>query len=688
MKRTAIVTLLWSTQFEALRQFLLMHEPMVVIAVGGSMNLDMQAAVTSTGCMIIWLDSVLDGAPAGGVGAEAAHFEQAFARFLAANRPIAGFPEQGARETLSTVISERLKADLLPALQMLESLQRASETFDISLLATNEDATGACKIATAWAKFRGVPTLHLSHSIALFGPYTVHDQLMADKLAVFGRRGMEGYLDIGIPEERMVLTGNPAWDCYVDLRTRKSACREHLDRKYQLKPNLPLVVFGTTWSANLSAHCNEDIFVDSIAAFFGACGTLKKQGIEFNAVVKDRASNAVLGEKTCAEILAALSPGGDFFYAADDTQFFAAAADVLVAVDSNYLVEGMLADTAVVNLLNATGILMGPSFEAETGILEVEAEELADAVRRLLTDPAAKSESLQMIRQRVGYYNHGFGDGQAAVRVAQAMASMAPRLRRRAPGFVWQRYLDVESAEVTDAYHTVGRADLAAMYSNHPSLILDVGCAAGSTAALIKQRFPGSRAWGIEMNRAAASLAREKLDRVLVGRFEDFDLEKEGIAKGTLDAVLLADVLEHMYNPWSVLVNLHPFLSPGGQMVLSIPNVRNLLLMEELSKGNWTYAGEGLLDITHIRFFTFKEILRMCGETGYRVISTRGAIDSRLGPFLKQHENLAQCDINTDRMTLKRVSRDELIEFCTIQFYFLLEKDAAAQASGSVHRGA
>jgi 2-polyprenyl-3-methyl-5-hydroxy-6-metoxy-1,4-benzoquinol methylase len=216
------------------------------------------------------------------------------------------------------------------------------------------------------------------------------------------------------------------------------------------------------------------------------------------------------------------------------------------------------------------------------------------------------------------------------------------------------------------------------MYSNTPAIILDVGCAAGSTAALLKRRFPKSRVWGIELNRAAAQLASQKLDRVLVGKFEDFDLEKEGIVKGTLDAVLLADVLEHMYNPWDVMVKLRPFMSATGQLLISIPNVRNLLLMDELSKGNFTYASAGLLDITHIRFFTFKEILRFCRETGYRVIATQNAIDLRLSQFFNEHQAKAISDINMDRMTLKNVTREELIEVCTIQFHCLLERDSAA----------
>ncbi|HWJ34471.1 MAG TPA: class I SAM-dependent methyltransferase [Steroidobacteraceae bacterium] len=678
MKPRAILSLLWSSQFEAMRQFLLMHEPLVVIAPTGSMNPNMQASVTDTGGTIVWLDSVLEESLAKGVPGEAALLENQFDDFLQSQRPNEGYHEKGSPASLSSIIRERLKLDLPPTLRLLQSLKSASEKFEIALLATSEDMTWHGKVATAWAKSQGIPSLHFSHAIALVDPYTVHNQLIADKLAVFGKRASEGYLDLGISESRIVVTGNPAWDSYTELRGKKADCRKQLDAKYGLIPELPLVVFGTTWAANLSAYGNERIYAETISAVFKARKALGDRGIEFNTVIKDRAANKSFGERACNDLRIALGVGSaNYFYVVDDTQFFGAAADVLIAVDSNYLVEGMLANTPTINLMNPAGELMGPCFEAETGVLEVEFDELADAIYLLLTDHTTRRERLDSARKRAAHYNFGDGDGMAAHRVAQAMAGMTTQLPRRMQRFVWQQYLDVESADVAEAYHTAGRADLAAMFTNTPALVLDVGCAAGSTAALIRQRFPGSRAWGIEMNRAAANMARQKLDKVLVGKFEDFDLEREGIEKGTLDAVLLADVLEHMYNPWDVLVKLRPLMSPTGQLVLSIPNVRNLLLMDELSKGNWTYAGAGLLDITHIRFFTLREILKLCRETGFRVISTQNAIDVRLDAFFKQHQALPLSDINTDRLTFKGVTRDELVELCTLQFYLLLKRDSA-----------
>ncbi|APA86247.1 class I SAM-dependent methyltransferase [Paraburkholderia sprentiae WSM5005] len=674
MRQKAIVSLLWGTQFDALRRFLEMHEPMVVILSADLTEPLMRTGIEATGSTVVYLEDMFDPSRDTRFAVETALMQAQFVQYLNTRCNEAREPG-GALAPTSTVIAGTLAADLHETAALLDRLNEAASRYDIALFVTSEDATGDGKVATTWAKSRDIPTLHVAHGLALADPYTVHDDIVADKLAVFGRRGMEGYLDLGYPEDRFVITGNPGWDSYAQFRNRKGDCRRALDEKYGFKPGLPLLVFGTTWSANFSAHCNEDIYADSLMVFVASCEALRASGLQFNGVIKDRPANRTDGERRCAKVLSELGAAArDYHYCTDDTQLFAAGADLLVAVDSNYLIEGMLARTPVINLLNATGIVMGPSFEAESGILEVEAADLAGIMHRMLTDQAARREVIEIMGHRAAHYNAA-EDGSAAARVAELMATMAISLPRRVKRYVWQQYLDAESAPLSGTYHANGRSDLAQMFTNTPSVILDIGCAAGNNAALVKERFPGSRAWGIEMNRHAAELARQKLDNVLVGRFEDFDLAHEGLAPGTLDAVLLADVLEHMYNPWGVMVKLREYMSPSGQLVLSIPNTRHLGLMDGLSKGNWTYAEAGLLDVTHIRFFTRKEMIRFCEETGYRVIQTRNSLDGGLLKFWQQHQDMtAPINIELDRMTLKNVTRDELLELCTIQFYLLLEK--------------
>ena len=523
------------------------------------------------------------------------------------------------------------------------------------------------KTVTLWAREQAIPSLQLAHSIALCDPYTVHEHLHADVLAVYGQRGLEGYLDLGIASERLRITGSPAWDIYTQLRGQRAQINIQMRQKYGLKEGLPVVVFGTTWAANLSALGNECIYGDSLRAFIAACEVLHRAGLQFNAVIKDRPSNLHFGEQRCAELLGELGASGErYFYAHEDTQLWAVAADILVAVDSNYSVEAMLVGTPTINLLNAGAMLLGPSFEAESGVLEVEPHELATAIRSLLVDEQLRAQLIEGMRLRAPYYNLGV-DGCSSQRVAQLMVELVQGASVAKP-YVWQEYLDVQHTEVEVEYHDTARSPLIDAFHEAPLFVLDIGCAAGANGQLLKQRFPQAKVWGIEINQAAAQQAAKKLDHVLLGKFEDFDLEREGIAKGSLDGVILADVLEHMYNPWSVLVALKPYLSSQAQIIISIPNVRNLRLMNALADGYWEYEPAGLLDITHIRFFTLTEFRRVLFETDYHVETVLYSLDSQLQGVYVDNKDKTLINVRAGRMTLHDISQDELSELCSLQF--------------------
>ena len=156
----------------------------------------------------------------------------------------------------------------------------------------------------------------------------------------------------------------------------------------------------------------------------------------------------------------------------------------------------------------------------------------------------------------------------------------------------------------------------------------------------------------------------------LGGKFEDFQLENEGIARGSVDTVVMADVLEHMYDPWHVMVNLKPYLAPDAQLILSIPNTRHLGLMQGLlDGGSWTYAEKGLLDITHIRFFTLKEIANFLAQTGYRMEFVNHFLDAGLAPLYEKNKSNPDINIRLGRIALEKVTPRELAELCTWQFF-------------------
>jgi len=207
-----------------------------------------------------------------------------------------------------------------------------------------------------------------------------------------------------------------------------------------------------------------------------------------------------------------------------------------------------------------------------------------------------------------------------------------------------------------------------------PRFILDVGCSGGDFALNVKQRFPGARLLGIEPNPEAARIAAAKMDQVLSQPIEDVDWARAGVKRGDIDTVFLMDVLEHTYDPWKTLLTLRNLVSADAQLVVSIPNVRNLLLMQDLVSGYWRYRRAGLLDITHIRFFTQKDMYRLFYQTGFRVVKASSTFCQPAGEIFARHrEGPFPQTIALDSLTVTAHSLDDLASLCTLQHMVCLK---------------
>jgi O-antigen biosynthesis protein len=235
--------------------------------------------------------------------------------------------------------------------------------------------------------------------------------------------------------------------------------------------------------------------------------------------------------------------------------------------------------------------------------------------------------------------------------------------------YVWQRCLDIKN-DSEDNYHAYFNPQLLNVLAHPPQRLLDIGCASGILGKYVKDNTPGAHVTGIEPNVAAANAAKANIDVALCGKFEDFDLVKEGIPHGSIDTVVAADVLEHMYDPWHTLVNLKPYLSKDAQLIISIPNSRHINLIAQLADGGlWTYAERGLLDITHIRFFTLKEMATMLQQTGYRLELVSHFLDPSFQEFYAAAKDKPEINIRVGRMSLEGITTQDLTELCTWQFF-------------------
>jgi 2-polyprenyl-3-methyl-5-hydroxy-6-metoxy-1,4-benzoquinol methylase len=166
-----------------------------------------------------------------------------------------------------------------------------------------------------------------------------------------------------------------------------------------------------------------------------------------------------------------------------------------------------------------------------------------------------------------------------------------------------------------EGYFSCTRPELVPLIPPHATRILEVGCGEGGFARTLRAARPGSKLEivGLEASESAGEIASNVLDRLVVGNAEQVELDYENY----FDCVVFADVLEHLVDPWKMLRRARTFLRGNGTIVASIPNVQHWSVLVDLIRGRWEYAQYGIMDSTHLRFFTKRSIRDLFVSTGF-----------------------------------------------------------------------
>ena len=159
--------------------------------------------------------------------------------------------------------------------------------------------------------------------------------------------------------------------------------------------------------------------------------------------------------------------------------------------------------------------------------------------------------------------------------------------------------------------------------------LLEIGCGTGSLGAAYLRRNPGAQYYGVELFDTAYTSASQVLHDVIQGDIEQAEilgqLDKM-LAGNPVDVLVFGDVLEHLRDPWQVLSDLRQRVSAGGLCVTCIPNVAHWSILLQQLQGRWDYANAGLLDKTHIRFFTLQTAMEMLRNAGWTVVDAKPRI--------------------------------------------------------------
>jgi 2-polyprenyl-3-methyl-5-hydroxy-6-metoxy-1,4-benzoquinol methylase len=147
--------------------------------------------------------------------------------------------------------------------------------------------------------------------------------------------------------------------------------------------------------------------------------------------------------------------------------------------------------------------------------------------------------------------------------------------------------------------------------------ILELGCADGFISRHLTER--GCLVTGVEIDAEAADQARRWCQKVVVSDLNSTDWT-ERVGSG-FDAILCGDVLEHLVQPEIALWHIHRLLAPGGRVIICLPNITHIRIRMKLLFGKFEYASAGILDVTHLHFYTYKTARELIERSGFRIVS-------------------------------------------------------------------
>jgi 2-polyprenyl-3-methyl-5-hydroxy-6-metoxy-1,4-benzoquinol methylase len=203
--------------------------------------------------------------------------------------------------------------------------------------------------------------------------------------------------------------------------------------------------------------------------------------------------------------------------------------------------------------------------------------------------------------------------------------------------------------------------------------VLDVGCATGYLARALREQ--GCRVSGVEYDPAAAAEAEPALDKLVVGDLEALDLTAE-FAGDQFDVIVFGDVLEHLRDPLPVLRGVRDLLAPGGAVVISVPNIAHGDVRLSLLQGRFEYRSLGLLDNTHVHFFTRSSLRSFLRDAGFTAVDVQTTTADLLTT------ELADDARDADPRVIESLRED--IDATTYQFVVRAVRDDAVQLAEDV----
>lgn len=215
--------------------------------------------------------------------------------------------------------------------------------------------------------------------------------------------------------------------------------------------------------------------------------------------------------------------------------------------------------------------------------------------------------------------------------------------------------------EKQEGYYNNVRHDLIKLIdkSDEELKILEVGAAYGETLFFLKETGIANEVVGVELFKDQQNLNKYKiLDEFLFGDIQNIDLDKY---ENYFDAILLADVLEHILEPLPILEKVKKLLKKDGKIIISIPNIRHYsAFIKIFIKGSFKYEDNGIFDYTHLRFYCKKDIISLLQNSNLSIEHTEGSVRNFNGKSIAK--------------IINHLTFGFFEEFLSVQYFFKVKK--------------
>lgn len=209
-------------------------------------------------------------------------------------------------------------------------------------------------------------------------------------------------------------------------------------------------------------------------------------------------------------------------------------------------------------------------------------------------------------------------------------------------------------------YYSGTRSDIISFLKNGAQKsVLEIGAGGGDSLCYIKENGLAQEVVGVELFELKDSNQNNsKIDKFIISNIENQDLELE---ESYFDIIILADILEHLVDPWKAVEYISKFLKVGGRIIASLPNVRDYKTMIKIyGRGDFRYREDGILDKTHLRFFCKKNMISL-------LTTSNLTVKSSISAFQLRQDRKA-------RKLIDKITFGAFQQFLTIQYIFEVEK--------------